>query len=68
MRYEILTPREREVMALVVSGKLNKQIACDLGTVELTVKGHRAQVMEEMQGVSLADLVRVAEQLGGGCQ
>jgi len=60
-RYDTLTPREREVMALVVSGMLNKQIAGDLGTVERTVKAHRAQVMEKMQVTSLADLVRIAE-------
>ncbi len=62
-RYDTLTPREREVMAQVVSGKLNKQIAGDLGTVERTVKAHRAQVMEKMQVRSLAELVRVAELL-----
>jgi len=62
-RYDTLTPREREVMALVVSGKLNKQIAGDLGTVERTVKAHRAQVMEKMQVTSLAELVRAAELL-----
>lgn len=62
-RYEMLTPREREVMAQVVAGKLNKQIAGDLGTVERTVKAHRAQVMEKMQVVSVAELVRAAELL-----
>lgn len=62
-RYDTLTPREREVMAQVVSGKLNKQIAGDLGTVERTVKAHRAQVMEKMQVASLAELVRAAELL-----
>lgn len=62
-RYETLTPREREVMALVVSGKLNKQIAADLGTVERTIKAHRAQVMEKMQVESVADLVRIAGEL-----
>jgi FixJ family two-component response regulator len=65
-RYDTLTPREREVMTLVVSGKLNKQIAGDLGTAERTVKAHRAQVMEKMQVTSLAELVRVSEHLFGG--
>lgn len=62
-RYETLTPREREVMALVVAGKLNKQIAADLGTVERTIKAHRGQVMGKMQAESLADLVRFAAEL-----
>jgi len=65
-RYDALTPREREVRALVISGKLNKQIAADLGTVERTVKAHRAQVMEKMRVTSLAELVRVAGELSGG--
>ena len=60
-RYDTLTPREREVMALVVAGKPNKQIADELGTVERTVKAHRAQAMEKMQVASLAELVRAAE-------
>jgi len=63
-RLATLTPREREVLAHVVAGRLNKQIAADLGTVEKTIKVHRARVMEKMAVRSLADLVRVAEQLG----
>jgi FixJ family two-component response regulator len=62
-RYETLTPREREVLAQVVAGKLNKQIAGDLGAAERTVKAHRAQVMEKMQVGSVAELVRAAARL-----
>ena len=63
-RYDSLTPREREVMTLVVAGLLNKQIAGELGTSETTVKNHRHQVMEKMGADSLAELVKMAYNLG----
>jgi FixJ family two-component response regulator len=63
-RYERLTPREREVLAHVISGQLNKQIAFDLGTSEHTIKVHRQRVMEKLEAASVPDLVRLAEDLG----
>lgn len=63
-RYESLTRREQEIMVLVVSGLMNKQIAGELGTTEATVKVHRAKVMHKLRADSLADLIRMAEKLG----
>jgi FixJ family two-component response regulator len=63
-RYARLTPREKEVMALVVTGLMNKQVAARLALSEITVKIHRGNVMRKMEAQSLADLVRMAEQLG----
>ena len=62
-RFETLTPREREVMALVATGRLNKQIAYDIGISEITVKVHRGQVMRKMNAASLPDLARMADKL-----
>jgi FixJ family two-component response regulator len=63
-RVKTLTPRERQVFALVVTGMLNKQIAAELGIVEKTVKVHRARVMDKMRAGSLAELVRLADDVG----
>ena len=64
-RYGSLTPREREVMTMVVAGLLNKQAAARIGTSEITVKVHRAHIMRKMCADSVADLVRMTERLGG---
>ncbi len=63
-RFESLTPREREVLALVTAGLMNKQIATEIGLAEITVKIHRGHIMKKMGARSLADLVRMAEMLG----
>jgi FixJ family two-component response regulator len=63
-RYDTLTPRERQVLCLVVTGLLNKQVAAELGAAEKTIKIHRGRVMAKMQAASLADLVRMAGLLG----
>jgi len=62
--FETLTPREREVLALVAAGLMNKQIAAEIGIAEITVKIHRGHIMKKMRTRSLADLVRIAEMLG----
>jgi FixJ family two-component response regulator len=62
--FDTLTPREREVLALVAAGLMNKQIAAEIGTAEITVKIHRGHIMKKMGTRSLADLVRIAEMLG----
>ena len=62
-RYELLTPREQEVLKLVTSGLLNKQIGAELGISELTIKTHRSRVMEKMGADSLAELVKMSEKL-----
>ena len=67
-RLATLTPREREVLEYVVAGKLNKQIAGDLGTVEQTVKVHRAHVMQKMRVRSVAELVRLTQRCGIGAK
>ena len=63
-RVERLTPREREVMALVVTGLLNKQVAGELGTVEQTIKAHRRRVMAKMEATSFAQLIRIVDKIG----
>jgi len=63
-RFDLLTPREREVMPLLVAGLLNKQIAAELGASETTVKIHKHHVMEKMRAGSLAELVRIADRIG----
>ena len=65
-RFDFLTPREQQVMALATAGLMNKQIAADIGLSEITVKIHRGHVMKKMQAKSFADLVRMAETLGIG--
>jgi FixJ family two-component response regulator len=62
-RHESLTAREREVMALLVSGRVNKQIAADIGISEVTVRLHRGQIMRKMRASSLADLIRIADKI-----
>ena len=62
-RFDMLTPRQRDVMARMAAGRLTKQIAAELGTSEATVKTHRKQVMAKMRAESLADLIRIADQL-----
>lgn len=66
-RYASLTPRERQVMALIVSGLLNKQVGAELGISEITVKAHRGRVMHKMEAGSFADLVKIAARLSQEC-
>jgi FixJ family two-component response regulator len=63
-RFELLTPREREVLALVVTGRPNKQIAAQLELSEMTIKVHRNQINKKMRASSIVDLVRMADRLG----
>ncbi len=63
-RLSRLTPREREVLALLVEGRLNKQVACELGIAEKTIKVHRARVMEKMEAHSLVELARISDKVG----
>jgi FixJ family two-component response regulator len=63
-RLELLTPREHEVLPLIVSGLLNKQVAAEIGTTEASVKVHRSQLMRKMDADSLPELVRMAEKIG----
>jgi FixJ family two-component response regulator len=65
-RYERLTPREREILAMVVAGLLNKQVAADLGISEITVKAHRGRMVRKMKAATFADLVKMGERLGIG--
>jgi RNA polymerase sigma factor (sigma-70 family) len=65
-RFDLLTPREREVLALVVAGRANKQIAAEIGLSEMTVKVHRSHVMQKMRAGSIVELVRIADRLGIG--
>ena len=65
-RFDTLTPREREVLAALVEGRLNKQIAADFGVVEQTIKFHRARIMERMQAKTVAQLMHIAARLGIG--
>jgi FixJ family two-component response regulator len=63
IRFDVLTPRERAILAQVVEGRLNKQIACDMGITETTVKVHRSNMMRKIKASSLAELCRMADKL-----